>query len=191
MIIYLKGQVKAKNDNFIILLVNDIGYKIFVPNILLQELREGKEAELYLYHHHYETGVDLYGFKTQEELEFYEQLLKIGGIGPKSALGVLAIAPLGEIKKSIIHGDPELLIKVSGVGRKTAEKIVVELKDKVSVTKSLGRSGTIKGTGQVLEALITLGYSAFEARNALRKIDPAMESVEEKVKACLKVLGEK
>lgn len=195
MITYLKGKVKYKNRNYIILDVQDVGYRIFVTPQLQEKLEENQEIELYTFQYIGEDKVELYGFKHVNELEFFEQLIQISGIGPKSALGILTQATVDEIKRAIIHGDSTLLTKVSGIGKKTAERIILELKNKIDVSKreekEFLKEGGIKEESEALDGLVGLGYSLKEAREVLKQIPEKAKTVEQKVKEALKLLGKK
>ena len=142
-----------------------------------------------------EDALDLYGFKSLEELEMFELLLSISGIGPKSALGVLAIASAADVKEAIANGDPSLLIKVSGIGKKTAERVVLELREKVMAQTMGGRQETagtgsgIMASGDEIDALMALGYSMVQAREALRGVDNSIKDSGERIKEALRGLG--
>lgn len=190
MIAFLRGTIKHKNLNSLILEVGDVGYQVFASDVFLNDLKVGSAAELYIHHHVREEADDLYGFKTPEDLELFELLLTVSGIGPKSALGVLSIASASDIKEAIIRGDANLLTKVSGIGKKTAERLVLELKSKVvrsgGATITLG-AGTLGG-GDEIDALMSLGYSLGEARAALALVDPQLSDSGERVKSALKMM---
>ena len=132
MIAFLSGKIKNKGNGYIVLEINNIGYKVFVSQIFFSDLDIGQMIDLYTYQHIREDVMDLYGLKSLEELEFFELLLSVSGIGPKSALGVLSIADVGIIKESVVTGDSALLTKVSGIGRKIAERVILELREKIS-----------------------------------------------------------
>lgn len=189
MISYLTGKILKKGVNFVIILVGGIGYKVFMEPTRCLVLEAGQELELYIHQHVREDALDLYGFNTIEELEMYEMLLTISGVGPKSALGVIAIASVSDIKDSIARGDSSLLVKVSGIGKKTAERVVLELHDKVD---SLAVSGQSKGAGgkmassDEIDALIALGYSMQQARDALRSVDPGVTDSGERIREALR-----
>lgn len=193
MIAYLKGQLKNKGKNYIILEVADIGYQVFVSPVMYAELTIGDQLEIYTHHNVREDAETLYGFKNLEELEMFELLLSISGVGPKSALGVLSIAKVADIKSSIAHGDATMLTKVSGIGRKTAERIVLDLRDKIANLDS-SAYGDLSGGGSgtnsdEIDALITLGYSVQQAREALRQIDPKISKPGERIRGALKILS--
>lgn len=194
MITYLKGKVKHKNKSYLVIDVRDVGYRVFVIPQLSEKIKENQEIELYTSQYVGEDKVELYGFRQVTELEFFEQLIQISGIGPKSALGVLSQASVEDIKRAIIHGDPTLLTKVSGIGKKTAERIILEMKNKIDVSEKEEKEflkGGIKEEVDALDGLVSLGYSVKEARAALQQVPEEAETVEEKVKVALKLLGKK
>ncbi|MFH1482274.1 MAG: Holliday junction branch migration protein RuvA, partial [Patescibacteria group bacterium] len=134
MIAFLSGKIKNKSNGYIILEVNNIGYKVFISQIFFADLDINQAVDLYTHQYIREDALDLYGLRSLDELEFFELLISISGIGPKSALGVLSIAGINDIKESIVAGDPTLLTKVSGIGRKIAERVVLELREKIRKT---------------------------------------------------------
>jgi len=189
MVSYLSGKILNKGSNYIILITGGIGYKVFVNNTMYADFNIGQEIEIYTHQHVREDSLDLYGFKSLEELEMFELLLSISGIGPKSALGVLAIASVQDIKESISCGDSALLTKVSGIGKKTAERVVLELREKIGSLKlETGnlKSGAGSASGDEIDALMALGYSMTQARDALRAIDPKIKDSGERIKQALK-----
>lgn len=189
MISYLKGKVLNKLLSSIILLVNDIGYKVYVGNSFYDNLKLNSEVEVYIYHVVREDTSDLYGFKTLEELDFYEMLLSVSGVGPKSAMNILSIASISDVKESIVRGDSALLVKVSGIGKKTAERLVLELKDKLFKKGSYDLNSSSSFSGDDIDALLALGYSLSEAREALNQIDPSISDVKLRIKEALKKMS--
>ncbi|MDZ7798768.1 MAG: Holliday junction branch migration protein RuvA [Patescibacteria group bacterium] len=192
MIAYLRGKVKYKNDRYLILDVAGVGYQVYVTNAALEKIKSEDELELYTFTYIREDAHDLYGFLNYDEKEFFEQLIGISKVGPKGALGILNVASLDTIKKAIIHGDPDILTKVSGVGKKTAERVVMELKNKIDVAdidQSKVKPSEI-GDNSAIDALVGLGYSATEAREALREVDKEIVDVEKRIKEALKILGQ-
>jgi len=192
MISFLRGKVLNKGRGFIIIEVNNIGYKIFVSQTVYTELEIGQEIEFYIHQYVRQDSLDLYGFKSLEELELFELLLSITGIGPRSALSVLTIASVENIKESIIRGDSSLLTKVSGIGRKTAERVILELREKISDQELAIRnrtSGTRMVRGDEIDALMALGYSLQQARDALRQVDESINDSGERIREALKKLG--
>lgn len=188
MIGSIKGKIILKTEKFIIVETAGVGYKITVsPDLLSKTNKVNEEIFLFIHTHVREDAFDLYGFLEQEELEFFELLLNVSGIGPRSALAILSIASIESLRRAISTGDTSYLTKVSGIGRKTAEKIVIELRDKIGKEK-IGSS--LQGEIDVLEALKSLGYSQNEAREALKNISGEMD-INSKIKEALKVLGKK
>ncbi len=141
---------------------------------------------LFIHTHVREDAFDLYGFLNYEELEFFEMLITVSGIGPRGALVILGVASIETLRKAISSGDLAYLTKISGIGRKTAEKILLELRDKVGAETE----GTLQGELDALEALKSLGYSQNEARDALKQIDSGTDT-NTKVREALKILGRK
>ena len=191
MISYLKGKIKHKSNGFVILEVNNIGYQVFISPLLYADLNFNQEVELYTYQYVREDALNLYGFKNREDLELFEMLLSISGIGPKSALGVMSIATTADIKESISRGDSALLTKVSGIGRKTAERVVLELREKIG--KLGGGDGKLGGgylgSSDEIDALMALGYSLSQAREALNNVDAKIKDSGERIRQALKKLG--
>lgn len=191
MIAFLSGKILNKGKGYIILRAGDVGYKIFINSVMYVEMDIGQASELYIHQHVREDSVDLFGFKSLRELEMFEMLLSISGVGPKSALGILSIANVDEIRETISRGDPSLLIKVSGIGRKTAERVVLELREKVGEftvgTKSDGRN--MLTNSDEIDALMALGYSLGQAREALNKVESSVKDSGERIRQALKQLG--
>ena len=190
MISYLKGKILNKGQGFVILLVDNIGYRVFVSSVIFVDLAIGQEVELYIHHHVREDAVNLYGFKNLESLEMFELLLTISGIGPKSALAVMSIASVADIKESIARGDSSLLVKVSGIGKKTAERVVLELREKIgkiyASSENTGVGSSFNANADEIDALMTLGYSLQQAREALQKVDPKIKDSGERIRHALK-----
>ena len=186
MISYIEGKIKLRTGKFLIIAVGGVGYKVFaLPDMLI---KSKGEAGLWTHLRVREDALGLYGFESYPELEFFETLIQISGIGPKSAMGILSIAPLDTIKKAIASGEVSYLTKVSGIGKKTAERIIVELRDKMGqLDESSG--AMFKDEQDVLEALKSLGYSPSEAREAIKKIPDSVSGVNARIKEALKMLG--
>lgn len=188
MIAYLQGKVINKNSVSAIVLVSGIGYSVALGESLLSSLKINQEVNLFIHHRIREDQNDLYGFANQDDLELFEQLLSVSGVGPKSALAILNLASADEVREAVIRGEAGLLTKVTGVGKKTAERVVLELKGKITKNIS-GRSllgGDTSGFGDEIDALITLGYSLVEAREALNAISQDILDSGERVKAALR-----
>ncbi|MCR4280526.1 MAG: Holliday junction branch migration protein RuvA [Candidatus Komeilibacteria bacterium] len=193
MIAYLKGRTIAKTDRFLILENGGIGYKVYTTEPLLLKTKEGEEAVFYTHHYIKEDALDLYGLETLAELEFFQQLIGISGVGPKSALAVMSMAKLNDIKQAILKGDATLLKKVSGIGQKTAERIVVELKNKLGLlADATGRVNiTQAGDEDTFAALEALGFPAATIRNTLQQLPDNIDGSQARIKAALKIINSK
>ncbi len=187
MIAYLKGTIKIKTEKFVVLAVNNIGYKVFVPQNVAENLKsEGAEQEFYIYQYVAEDRQELYGFLQFHDLNLFELLLSVSGVGPKSALGVMAVASSEAIEEAIVSEDTSVFTKVSGVGQKTAQRIILELKNKLP-EHIAGRIGS--AAGEAIDALTSLGYPPQEARKALAKAPKDLVALQEKIKWALQYLG--
>lgn len=182
MIAYLKGKILEKGLTYIILENQGIGYKVFAtPETLSKNV--GDELVLYTYHKSSEDGQSLFGLSDFNSLQFFEMLITVSGVGPKVALAILASAQVEAVKDAIARQDAGIFTRISGVGTKTAEKIIVELKNKVgTITGGAGSSS------EVFDALLALGYHQKEVREAVQKVDASLTQ-EEQLKRALKILG--
>ena len=192
MIAYLKGKIIFKNENFIILLSGGVGYKVFM---LSCQNKTDDEVEFFTYLNVREDALTLYGFTNYQELELFEHLISISGIGPKAGLGILSLADPETIKVAIAKGDSSILTRVSGIGKKTAERVVLELRNKFSSLQSdevlQEKSKEINDHADVIEALVGLGYSSSEAKKALVNVSAEIKDVSERIKMALKELGKR
>lgn len=188
MISLIKGEIKYIGEEFLEIMSGNIGYKVFSTPKTLGGYSSGQEVEVFTYLHVRENALDLYGFNTREERDFFEVLIGISGIGPKGAIGILSAAPLDLLKKAIASGDTSILTRVSGIGQKTASRIIIELKDKLPGVDSDGDEGLREG-GDMIDALVGLGYTRSQAQQALRELPEDIKGIENKVKEALKILG--
>ena len=181
MIYALKGKIEEVGINFVVLTVaGGESYKVFMPVRELGGALQNKEIKLFTCLFVKESGVDLYGFLSGEERLFFELLNTVSGVGPKAALGVLGLGPIDQIKMAIKGGKPEVLTKSFGIGKKTAERIVVELKDKIK------EGGEASGWDEdIYDALIKLGYRRDAAKEAIKKIDNKTANVNDRLKEAL------
>lgn len=190
MIGHVEGTVTALRAGFVILSAAGVGYRVAATKETLATLRSGERAALWTHLAVRENALDLYGFKNEEEMRFFELLLTVSGIGPKSALAILDIAAVETLRSAIARGSSSYLTNVSGIGKKTAGKIIVELKDKVGLGAE-GEGAALRGDEEALEAMRSLGYSPQEAREALRKVPQTLEGGNERLREALKILGGK
>lgn len=196
MIASIKGRVQAKWNGALLIEIQQLGYRVFVPQRVFDELMEGEEIHLFTHHHLREDAQELYGFRTLEDLEFFEQLLGISGIGPKTALSALSVAKLTDLKRAILHGDPSLLTKVSGIGKKTAERVILELKNKLKMLPETEAAMSkmvehVQAAEDATSALEQLGYSQREAEAMIEQLPASLGSAEEKIREALRRLGTK
>lgn len=189
MFSFLEGAIEYKSSRFVVIDVAGVGYKVFISPIISKKIPEiGQKVKLFTYLCVRENILDLYGFLDRKEEEFFELLISISGIGPKTGLGILSISSVSEIKSAIIRGDSTLLTKISGIGEKTAEKIILELKNRIEILPA--ELGAVESEdGEIIDALIGLGYRLSEAREIVRKIPKNIKGIEEKVKEALKMMG--
>jgi len=192
MLSYIKGKIIFKNDSFIIVSTGSVGYKVFV----MSDLSEiGQDIELFTYLNVREDALTLYGFLEYKELELFEHLISISGIGPKAGMGILSLADPRTIKVAIAKGDSSILTRVSGIGKKTAERVVLELRNKFSSIEgddALQEKGKeINDYTDTIEALISLGYSSAQAKKALSNISTEVKDISERIRLSLKELGKK
>ncbi len=190
MIAQLHGTITYKSVKFIIIDVGGVGYKVSAGLDTLEKIHLGDTPRLWTYLAVREDALDLYGFMSEEELGFFELLISISGIGPRSALSILSTATIPTIKKAVARSDGQYLHKVSGIGRKTAEKIVLELKNKLHSTDE-EQAEADRDEGDSLEALKSIGYGEREAREALKKVSSETTDTGERVKQAIKILGKK
>jgi Holliday junction DNA helicase RuvA len=192
MIARIEGTIVHTSEKFIIVDVSGVGYKLFLTTDSVATCGLGDHMAFWTYTAVRENSLDLYGFKDMEEMSFFELLLDVSGIGPKSALSILTVAPIDILKRAIATGDMSYLNKVSGIGKKTAEKIIIELRDKLKAHKSSDNSQvSLRDEGDVIEALKALGYSQNEARDTLRQIPETITGSSAKIKEALKILGKR
>lgn len=183
MIAYLQGKILEKSLSYIILVNQGIGYKIYTtPEVLENGI--GSEIKLYIYMKVSEDGQALFGLPDFETLQFFEMLITVSGVGPKVALAILSSARADAIKSAIANQDAGIFTRISGVGTKTAEKIIVELKNKVGLLDS----PLAKSSSEVFDALLALGYNNREVREIIGKVD-AGTSQGEQIKQALKLLS--
>jgi Holliday junction DNA helicase RuvA len=190
MISCVEGKVIFKGERFIVVETGGLGYRVFVGPEVLRKAKKEEEIKLWTHLYLREEAMELYGFLEYAELEFFEALIRISGVGPKSALGVLSVAPLDTLKKAIATGEISYLTKVSGIGKKIAEKIILELRDKLGkIGFGVEESIVLKEEEDVLRALLSLGYSYPEAREALKQLPAEVSGSQERLKQALKILG--
>ncbi len=197
MIAYVKGTLDTKTDNFVIIDVHGIGYKVFMPSKSIEKLGElGDIVKVYTYYYVREDNISLYGFSSNEELRMFELLLSVSGVGAKSAIIMLSEISPSIFALAVISDDISKLVKIPGVGKKTAARIILELKDKLKTESAIETNEEINielekdnDSNEAIAALQVLGYTRKEIENVLQKIDVKNLELEEIIKQALKYLG--
>lgn len=185
----LSGNITLKKKNFFVLEIGGFGIKVFTLAKSLNDLpQSGQTVKIFANLHVREDAFEVYGFLKEEEMVFFELLIGISGIGPKSALNIMNVDSLDRLMAAVKESKIELLTKASGVGRKTAERIVLELKDKLSQEGSGDLVKLMESDHDIVETLVNLGYTKSQAKAALSKVDQKIKSLEERIKTALKIL---
>lgn len=189
MISFLRGTVIRTDNKYAVLETNQVGYKIFGTATTLADLALRPEnRSVWTYLAVREDALDLYAFLTEGELRMFELLISISGIGPKTALGILNVTTAETITHAVTTGETAHLTKIAGIGKKIADKIVLELKGKVDAdNESTGE--TIRDEVEALEALKALGFSHKESRDALAHVDKSITKTQDRIRHALKSLG--
>lgn len=194
MISYITGIVDFVESDKVIIDHNGIGYAIYMPSASLEMIGMGEELKIYTYLNVREDAMQLFGFLTKEELNLFKLLIGVSGVGPKGAIAIISACPGDNLQMAIISGDAKAISRAPGIGNKTAQRIIIELKDKIDLesmitpmveTESMSQGKAIQS--EAIEALVALGYSRSDAFNAVKKIkDPESMDVEELLKHALK-----
>lgn len=190
MIATLTGMVAEKISSFVVMDVSGVGYGVLVTSSDFGALNTGEICKLYIHEHIKEDSHDLFGFKSLEHQQLFEQLLSVKNVGPKVALAVLDIGTMNEVRSAIAGGDVKKLQTAKGVGKRAAEQIVVELRDKVGAPVGEGADAVVNRTSvnqqdEAVQALVALGYTDADAQAALHSIDKTLPT-EERIKLALR-----
>lgn len=194
MYYYIKGTLVQKSENYIVVDANGVGYMINTSLTTLNNLDStGREVTVYTYLNVREDAMELYGFSTQEEKNMFIHLISVSGVGPKAALSILSVATPAKFAVAVVTNDIKTITKASGVGQKLAQRVILELKDKLK-TEELGLDGdeavafdASDNRSEAVSALVVLGYSPSDAQKAVSKVDASME-VEDIIKKALSSL---
>ena len=194
---YIIGKVISKSKNILILENNNIGYEIYMTEIALSELNIGEDAKIYTYYNVTQDNISLFGFKNLEEKKMFENLISVSKIGAKTAIGILSSISTAELAISIITNDINRLSKLPGIGKKTAQRLVLEVIDKVKTEEIIFTEeeqesnenylNTTEKEKDVIEALTVLGYNIKEIDNVIKTLD-IKSSTEDMIKQALKIL---
>lgn len=192
MIGFLKGTVELLDRPFVLLDVNGVGYRVLVSDSVLSKLSKGEKIRLFTYTYVREDALELFGFLELEDLKLFESLISVSGIGPKTALNVFSIGTRAEIMGAIVGADASFFTSVPRLGTKNAQRIIIDLKNKMGDSDSLDLSGKdLLENAEVVQALKNFGFSAGEAQKAIREIKTPGLTLDEKIKVALKNLGRK
>lgn len=197
MFAYIKGSLEQKSNNYVVIDVGGIGYKIFMATKAIETLGEiGKVVKVHTHYYVREDNISLYGFNTNEELRMFELLLQVSGIGAKSAIAMLSEISPSSFALAVISDDISQLVKIPGIGKKTAARIVLELKDKLKAEEAITKTEEVKlsitneeETSEAIAALQVLGYTKREIEKALENVDTKNLQLEEIIKQGLKNLA--
>lgn len=191
MIAHIKGIIAEKFENSVIVDVNGVGYEITITALDYENITLDQEIKFYTYHSIRENAEELYGFTSLAAKKLFQMLLTVQGIGPKAAIAILSLASPEEVRNAIANADAAFVSKASGVGKKSAERVIVDLRDKVGIPSHYGATTVATKVAaknepdEALDALIALGFPLKEATAALEKVDPSLP-VEERIKLALK-----
>ena len=187
MIYSISGKLTEKREKYVVVDVMGIGFRVYISENQMSRLPSlGDPIKLFSYLHVREDALELYGFLTEPELTFFEKLNSISGIGPKSALNILSVAPIERLIAAINEGKADLLTKASGIGKKTAERIILELKGKIEMKNAKQMVGLMESDVEIEETLVSLGYSRAQAKDAVSKIDPKTQGFKDRLKEALR-----
>ena len=199
MIAYIKGKLETKSSTYVVVDVNGIGYKIFMSGTAISEMAEtGEEVKIHTHYYVREDNISLYGFNTQEELKMFELLLSVSGVGAKSAIAMLSAIKPSSFALAVISNDVKALTKIPGVGPKSAQRIILELKDKLKTEQALAETDDVEiktiiannsNVDEAVTALQVLGYTRKEIEKAFERMPNKDLSVEDLIKQALKILG--
>lgn len=186
MIGKLKGVVDFIRGDYAILEVGGVGYRVYMNESSLGKVAGLDHAEVYIYTDVKEDSLKLFGFLAFEEYEVFELLISVSGVGPKAGMAILNIASPVMIKRAVVNGDASVLTRVSGIGKKTADRIVLELKSKLDKIHIEGEDAFDNESGEIIDALMAMGYTARQSRDAVKAIPPEVKNISEKIKLAIK-----
>ena len=197
MFAYIKGELQVKSNNYVVVETSGIGYKIYMSTNAIEKLGEiGDSVKIHTYYYVREDNISLYGFLSNDELRMFELLLQVSGIGAKSAITMLSEITPSEFTFAVITDDVSKLVKIPGVGNKTAARIILELKDKLKTEQAISKDEKIKASihneeiiSEAVSALQILGYTKKEINSVIEKLEIQNLNVEEIIKKALAILG--
>ncbi len=183
----IRGKITSISINRSLVEVGGLGFLVYSTNSFLSKIKVGEEVHFWTHTAVRENDISIYGFEKEEELSMFESLLNVSGIGPKSALAILSVAGIGTLEDAIVSGNTSVLTKIGGIGKKTADKIILELSGKIATSKNM--SEAMRDDLDVFEALKALGYREYQITETLKEMPKDMEGANEKIKHALKILS--
>ena len=191
MISYLEGTIKYKGANYLTVLTGGVGYKVSLPADMHAKFKLNDPISTYIYTHVKDDAIDLYGFTSPLEIAFFELLISVSGIGPKTALAIFSTGKLPVIKDAVVRGNVEFFTSVPRLGRKNAQKIIIELRSKLGSLEDLDLSPESNESKEIVGALKSFGFERDEAKDALKFIKDVEGSTSDKIRQALRYLGKK
>ncbi len=193
MIYALSGRISGKKDNFLVVDVSGVGFKVFSNSQTIYKLPAvGDNVKIYCHMHVKEDALELYGFLDEGELKFFEMLISVSGVGPKTALLILDLDSFPNVMAAIVGRKTDVISRAPGIGKKTAERIIIELQNKIDVSEVKGLDEVMETNIEVEDALVGLGYERHSAKKVISEMGNVPGGrLEDKLKAALKVLGNK
>jgi Holliday junction DNA helicase RuvA len=195
MISFLEGTIEYSGDKAVIINTGSIGYRVqMVPKLILSLTKKQDRVKLFIHSqlNMREGTFDMYGFQKKEDLDLFNMLISVSGIGPKAAMNVLATVEPRHLKSAVVNDDAASLRKISGLGPKTAQRLILELKNKIDwLDTGDGKQLDLGQEGQAMDALLALGYSQGQAKDAMQAVSAKFTSLQDRVREALKILGKK
>jgi len=188
MIYSIKGKITHLKSGCLVIETNGLSYQIFATNFLIKNLEEKQEIKLLTYLEVRENAMELYGFEDETHLEYFKKLRSISGIGPKSAMNLLSLVRLSDLEEAILNEKVDILTKISGIGKKTAQRIILELKGKITKINK----GSLKQSEDdsfLIDALVNMGYTIIQARETIKEIPLDVQGIKKRLKQALKILS--
>ena len=188
MIYSLQGIITEKEKDFIVVETNNVSFQIFVTSFLLKKIKLNQNIKILTYLEVKEDALALYGLENKTELQYFKYLVAISGIGPKSAINILSLIRIEDLEKAVLNEKLDTLTKVSGIGKKTAQRIILELKEKINRNLK-SQPGEVEDDSLIIDALISMGYNLSQARETIKKIPLETKGTDQRLKQALKILS--
>ncbi len=188
MIYSLQGTISEKEKDFIVIETNGVSFQIFVSGFLLEKIKLNQNIKILTYLEVKEDALTLYGFENKTELKYFKFLVAISGIGPKSAINILSLIRLEDLERAVLNEKIDILTKVSGIGKKTAQRIILEFKEKINKNFK-SQPNQEEDDSLIVDALITMGYTLSQSREAIKKVPLEIKGTDQRLKQTLKIIS--